>query len=185
MLSKRFADAAFEFRGKSGKDHRVSVRDRRLARVVRTLEELPGRQLFKYRDAEGHLCPVTSDDVNAYIRAAMGDQFSAKDFRTWGGTLLAAEYLAEAGVADTEKQPRQTLVDCVKYFAADLGNTPAVIVETANPAKFPVEVQKVVGWEPDVPTNMLASLKLPEDYDRMGADYDKFRDYLIARHATP
>ena len=64
-----------------------------------------------------------------------------------------------------------------------LGNTPAVIVETTNPAKFPVEVQKVVGWEPDVPANMLASLKLPEDFDRMGADYDRFKQYLIARHS--
>ena len=63
-----------------------------------------------------------------------------------------------------------------------LGNTPAVIVETANPAKFPSEVQKVVGWEPDVPANMLASLKLPEDYDRMDADYGKFKSYLLARH---
>ncbi|HEU6448140.1 MAG TPA: threonine synthase [Verrucomicrobiae bacterium] len=64
-----------------------------------------------------------------------------------------------------------------------LGNTPAVIVETANPAKFPIEVQKVVGWEPDVPANMLASLKLPEDFDRMDADYEKFKAYLKARHA--
>jgi len=63
-----------------------------------------------------------------------------------------------------------------------LGNTPAVIVETANPAKFPSEVQKVVGWEPDVPANMLASLKLPEDYDRMDADYEQFKSYLLARH---
>lgn len=64
-----------------------------------------------------------------------------------------------------------------------LANSPAVIVETANPAKFPVEVQKVVGWEPDVPANMLASLKLPEDYDRMGADYDQFREYLLQKHS--
>ena len=64
-----------------------------------------------------------------------------------------------------------------------LGNSPAVIVETANPAKFPVEVQKVVGWEPDVPTNMLASLRLPEDFDRMGADYAKFKAYLIQKHS--
>lgn len=63
-----------------------------------------------------------------------------------------------------------------------LANSPAVIVETANPAKFPVEVEKVVGWKPDVPANMLASLKLPEAYDRMGADYDKFREYLIQKH---
>lgn len=64
-----------------------------------------------------------------------------------------------------------------------LGNTPAVIVETANPAKFPVEVQKVVGWEPDVPANMLTSLRLPEDYERMGADYDRFKHYLLKNHA--
>jgi threonine synthase len=65
-----------------------------------------------------------------------------------------------------------------------LGDSPAVIVETANPAKFPEEVEKVVGWPPDVPENMLAALKLPEDFDRMGADYEKFRDYLIKRHAA-
>jgi threonine synthase len=63
-----------------------------------------------------------------------------------------------------------------------LGHIPAVIVETANPAKFPVEVEKVVGWAPDVPANMLASLRLPEDYDRMNADYDKFKSYLLASH---
>jgi threonine synthase len=63
-----------------------------------------------------------------------------------------------------------------------LGDAPAVIVETANPAKFPEEVEKVVGWPPDVPDNMLAALKLPEDYDRMGADYAKFREYLLHAH---
>lgn len=70
------------------------------------------------------------------------------------------------------------------WIAAEaLGNSPAVIVETANPAKFPEEVEKVVGWAPDVPANMLASLQLPEDFDRMGADYEKFKEYLLARHA--
>ena len=64
------------------------------------------------------------------------------------------------------------------------GDSPAVIVETANPAKFPEEVEKVVGWPPDVPENMLAALKLPEDFDRMGADYEKFREYLISNHAA-
>lgn len=66
-----------------------------------------------------------------------------------------------------------------------LGRTPAVIVETANPAKFPEEVEKVVGWAPDVPASMVAGLQMPEDYDRMGADYDQFRQYLLDRHATP
>jgi threonine synthase len=63
-----------------------------------------------------------------------------------------------------------------------LGNSPAVIVETANPAKFPVEVQKVVGWEPDVPNNMIASLKLPENFDRLPADYGQFKAYLRKSH---
>ena len=67
--------------------------------------------------------------------------------------------------------------------AEPLGNSPAVLVETANPAKFPDEVEKVVGWSPDVPTNMQASLQLPEDFDRMDADYDTFQKYLLARHA--
>jgi threonine synthase len=64
-----------------------------------------------------------------------------------------------------------------------LDQSPAVIVETANPAKFPVEVEKVVGWPPDVPENMLAALKLPEDFDRLGAEYEKFREYLLRAHA--
>jgi threonine synthase len=68
--------------------------------------------------------------------------------------------------------------------AEPLGETPAVIVETANPAKFPVEVEKVVGWPPDVPENMLAALKLAEDFDRLDTEYDKFRDYLLQAHAA-
>ena len=69
-------------------------------------------------------------------------------------------------------------------FAEPLGDSPAVIVETANPAKFPEEVEKVVGWPPDVPAAMTAAIALPEDYDRMAADYEQFRAYLIARHAV-
>jgi threonine synthase len=65
-----------------------------------------------------------------------------------------------------------------------LGNSPAVIIETANPAKFPDEIEKVVGWPPDVPTNMTASLQLPEDFDRLGADYATFKNYLLEKHGS-
>jgi DNA topoisomerase-1 len=116
----------FEFRGKSGKDHRVSVRDRRLAGVVRALEELPGQHLFKYRTADGDLCPVTSDDVNAYIRAAMGDQFSAKDFRTWAGTVSAARALREMEPPTSPTDAKRKITVCVKAVAGLLGNTPTV-----------------------------------------------------------
>ena len=120
------AALTFEFRGKSGKDHRVSVRDRRLARVVRALEELPGQHLFKYRTADGELCPVTSDDVNAYIRAAMGDQFSAKDFRTWAGTVSAARALREMEPPTSPTDAKRKITVCVKAVAGLLGNTPTV-----------------------------------------------------------
>ncbi|WP_299175493.1 DNA topoisomerase IB [uncultured Brevundimonas sp.] len=116
----------FEFRGKSGKDHRVSIRDRRLARVVRALEDLPGQHLFKYRTADGDLCPVTSDDVNAYIRAAMGEQFSAKDFRTWAGTVSAARALREMEPPTSPTDAKRKITVCVKAVAGLLGNTPTV-----------------------------------------------------------
>lgn len=116
----------FEFRGKSGKDHRVSVRDRRLARVVRSLEDLPGQHLFKYRNSDGDICPVTSDDVNAYIREAMGDQFSAKDFRTWAGTVSAARALRDMEPPTSPTDARRKITVCVRAVSGLLGNTPTV-----------------------------------------------------------
>lgn len=130
-LHKRHLDVdgaalTFEFRGKSGKDHCVSIRDRRLARVVRALEDLPGQQLFKYRDPDGVLCPVTSDDVNAYIREAMGDPFSAKDFRTWAGTVTAARALREMQPPTSPADAKRNIAACIKAVSGLLGNTPAV-----------------------------------------------------------
>lgn len=130
-LNKRHLDVdgaalTFEFRGKSGKDHKVSIRDRRLARVVRTLEGLPGQQLFKYQTSDGELCPVTSDDVNAYIRDAMGEQFSAKDFRTWAGTVSAARALREMDPPTSPTDAKRRITVCVKAVSGLLGNTPTV-----------------------------------------------------------
>lgn len=120
------AGLTFAFRGKSGVDHKVSVRDRRLATVVRSLRELRGQQLFKYRADDGSLCPITSDDVNAYIRAAMGDQFSAKDFRTWAGTVSAARALREMEPPTSPTDAKRKITVCVKAVAGLLGNTPTV-----------------------------------------------------------
>ena len=120
------AALTFEFRGKSGKDHRISVRDQRLARALRTLEGLPGQHLFKYRDAQGDLHPVTSDDVNAYIREAMGEQFSAKDFRTWAGTVSAARALRDMEPPTSPTDARRKITLCVKAVSGLLGNTPTV-----------------------------------------------------------
>ena len=116
----------FEFRGKSGKEHRVKVSDRRLARVMRGLEGLPGQHLFKYRDAEGELRAISSDDVNAYIREAMGDQFSAKDFRTWAATVAAARAFYEMAPPTSQTEARRNISTCMKAVASLLGNTPTV-----------------------------------------------------------
>lgn len=127
----------FEFRGKSGKDHSISVRDQRLARVLRTLEGLPGQQLFKYRTADGELCPVTSDDVNAYIREAMGEAFSAKDFRTWAGTVSAARALRDMEPPTSPTDAKRKTTVCVKAVSGLLGNTPTVCrASYVHPAIF-------------------------------------------------
>src|SRR4051794_13823038 len=110
----------FSFRGKSGVKHTVGVRDRRLARVVRQCQELPGQRLFEYIDDDGTIQPIDSDDVNAYLRDAMAGDFTAKDFRTWAGTVLAARALQEL------EPTKKGVTQAIERVAASLGNTPAV-----------------------------------------------------------
>ncbi len=130
-LRKRHVDAngsgaVFEFRGKSGKMHRTGFHDRRLARIIHRCEELPGQRLFQYLDETGQRHSIGSAEVNAYIREAIDGPFTAKDFRTWSGTLACATALAEAGPAGSEAEARRVIAACVKQTAARLGNTPAV-----------------------------------------------------------
>ena len=114
------------FRGKSGVLHDVAVTDRKLARLVRRCRELPGQDLFQYLDAEGAPQPVTSTDVNEYVQEATGSDFTAKDFRTWAGTLLALRYLVEHAAELDDTPPKSFTVEMVKAVASSLGNTPAV-----------------------------------------------------------
>lgn len=117
----------FRFRGKSGKDHEVGLTDRRLAGLVRRCQELPGQHLFEYVDSEGEPQRVDSDAVNDYIRAAAGDDtVSAKDFRTWAGTVLAHRSLQAAPRVETGADARRNVVAAVEATAEQLGNTPAV-----------------------------------------------------------
>jgi DNA topoisomerase-1 len=122
------SEIRFSFRGKSRKMVEADVHDRRLARVMRKLQELPGQRLFQYLDEHGTVQPIASDDVNEYLRTAMGDDFSAKDFRTWAGTVLAASALCRlADDAEGEPTPtRRRLVQAVQEVSRSLGNTPAV-----------------------------------------------------------
>jgi DNA topoisomerase-1 len=118
--------ATFEFVGKSGKKHRTGFRDRRLARIVAACQELRGQRLFQYLDDDGQRRAIESNDVNDYIRAACGDDFSAKDFRTWAGSLAALEALSLSPKPETQTEAKRTLNTCVKAVAGLLGNTPAV-----------------------------------------------------------
>lgn len=116
------------FRGKGGQEHDVEVDDQRLVKLVRACQQLPGQALFQYRDDEGQLHPVGSGEVNDYLRAGMGEDFTAKDFRTWGGTLTAFQQLAATPLPERRSERALAQVrQAVAREAADvLGNTPAV-----------------------------------------------------------
>jgi DNA topoisomerase-1 len=120
------ADVRFAFRGKSGKVHRVGVRDRRVARIIRRLQDMPGQELFQYQNGGGELRSVDSSDVNGYIREISGQEFTAKDFRTWAGTVLAAMALEEFEAFDSETKAKRNVVRAIESVAERLGNTPAV-----------------------------------------------------------
>ncbi len=116
----------FRFRGKSGREHEVDVTDRRIARIISNLQDLPGQSLFQYLDDEGNVRDITSQDVNAYLREITGEDFTAKDFRTWAGTVLAAIALSAVGEFETKKQAKANIKNAIGAVAKVLGNTPAI-----------------------------------------------------------
>ncbi len=116
----------FRFRGKSGKFHDIHLDDARLARIVRRCQDLPGQALFQYCDDDGTPQSIDSGDVNAYIRELTSVDFSAKDFRTWAGTLLTAEALHDAGFADSEAEVKLRIKAAIDTVAQRLGNTASV-----------------------------------------------------------
>jgi DNA topoisomerase I len=118
----------FKFRGKSGQHHEITLEDKRLAKIVRKCKDIPGSSLFEYIEEDGSPHNLESGDVNDYLREISGGEFTAKDFRTWGGTCLAANYLlqqAPSGDGDSEKAVKAAVVDVVKNVACKLGNKPA------------------------------------------------------------
>jgi DNA topoisomerase-1 len=116
----------FEFRGKSGKVHSVTLNDRRLARIVKQCQDIPGQELFQYLDDDGQRHAIESSDVNDYIREISGSDFTAKDFRTWNGTVLAARYLRLCEAPNSATAGKRLVSGAIKNVAAELGNTPAV-----------------------------------------------------------
>jgi DNA topoisomerase IB len=131
--------AALNFRGKGGVQHEVLIDDKRIARIVRHCQELPGQHLFQYVSDSGERCPIDSGQVNDYLREAMGEEFTAKDFRTWGATLQAVTLLACTALPEkpSEQAFKSEIVKVVKQVAAELRNTPAVCRKSyINPAVF-------------------------------------------------
>jgi DNA topoisomerase-1 len=116
----------FEFRGKSGVPHSVALTDRRIARIVQRCQELPGQELFQYLDDDGRRQSVDAGDINEYLRRISGRQATAKDFRTWAGTTLAAAALRELGGFKSEKQAKANIVAAIDQISKRLGNTRAV-----------------------------------------------------------
>jgi DNA topoisomerase I len=116
----------FEFRGKGGIAHSVDLHDRRLAGIVRKSRDLPGYELFQYLDAEGVRRTIDASDVNAYLQDVAGTEFTAKDFRTWAGTVLAARALRELSAFDSQAQAKRNVLRAVEAVAKRLGNTKAV-----------------------------------------------------------
>jgi DNA topoisomerase-1 len=120
------AEVRFNFRGKSGKHHEISVRDPQLARIVRRCQDMPGQDLFGYEDEQGEHRDVGSQEVNSYLRDISGEDFTAKDFRTWAGTVLAAIALREFEAVAHATQAKKNVLTAIESVARMLGNTPAV-----------------------------------------------------------
>jgi DNA topoisomerase I len=120
------ARVTFSFRGKSGVEHEVDLDDRQLARVVKACRDLPGQELFQFVDEDGRRQTIESSDVNEYLREVTGEDFTSKDFRTWAGTVLAAQLLRDFEGFDSEAQAKRNIIRAVESVAKRLGNTKAV-----------------------------------------------------------
>lgn len=144
----------FEFTGKSGKEHHIEVTDQRLAKVVKACQDIPGYDLFQYYDENGNHRAIGSGDVNTYLRDITGEDFSAKDFRTWGGSVLAVEALCDLPECKTETEGKRAVAQAVKAVAAGLGNTPTVcrkyyIHPTVIEAYLNGTIHKVIKRQPE------------------------------------
>jgi len=120
------AKVTFRFKGKSGVHHEIDLKDRRLATIVKKCRDLPGYELFQYLDQEGQQHSVDSADVNDYLREITQQHFTAKDFRTWAGTVLASLMLREFEPFENDSQAKKNVVAAINEVAARLGNTPSV-----------------------------------------------------------
>ena len=154
------AQVRFRFKGKSGKEWNLGIRDRRVARIVKASQDLPGQHLFQYLDDTGERRGVTSGDVNAYLREISGTDITAKDFRTWTGTVLAALALAEFETFDSDAKAKKNVRAAIEKVSARLGNTPAVcrkcyvhpqVIDSYLSDDLALEIQDEIAQQLDAP----------------------------------
>ncbi len=168
------ASIEFSFRGKSGVDHTIELENPRMAKVVRRCQEIPGQELFQYLDDDGQRHSIDSSDVNAYLQEISGQPFTAKDFRTWAGTVLAAMALKEFESFDSEAAAKKNIVTAIEHVSERLGNTPSVCRKCyVHPAIIEAYVEGAmldalrVKAEKELTGSHLADLK-PEEAAVMG-----------------
>jgi DNA topoisomerase I len=125
-VSVKGSTVTFDFKGKSGVEHTIDMQDRRLAAIIKRCQDLPGYELFQYLDPEGEHHSIDASDVNDYLRQITEQDFTAKDFRTWAGTVLACEMLRQSEPFENELQAKKNVVAAIKSVAQRLGNTPSV-----------------------------------------------------------
>ena len=153
----------FRFRGKSGKDHVITLKDARLARIVKACQDLPGRALFQFIGVDGRRRALTSADVNAFIRDAMSADFSAKDFRTWSASVLAAALLRKADPPQSQRDGARRINRAVSEVASRLGNTPAICRKSyIHPAIFEGYVDGSLAAAPDTAPGISRRLRNTE-----------------------
>jgi DNA topoisomerase-1 len=144
----------FSFRGKSGKHHAVHLHDRRLSRVVRRCLEIPGQELFTFVDGDERVHTVSSGDVNDYLREIAGEGFTAKDFRTWSGTVMAADELRRCAAAKNKTAARKTIKRAIEQVSSRLGNTPTVCKKSyVHPSVLDAYLKNAIGavpWDPAI-----------------------------------
>src|ERR1700693_326652 len=162
----------FKFRGKSGVEHTTSLDDKRLARIVRRLRDLPGEELFTYFDDDGAQQTISSDDVNAYLRESSGDDFTSKDFRTWRGTAVLALELEKLPPTETQSDRKQALSQALATAASILGNTVAICRKCYV---HPIVVEAFLDE---------GSLRLPRGRRGVGLDAEEERVLAFLEHAA-
>jgi DNA topoisomerase-1 len=170
----------FHFRGKSGIQHEVPFTDRRIAKIISKLQDLPGQELFQYVDDGGEAHNVSSQDVNDYLREISGQDFSAKDFRTWAGTVLAAMALTAVGAFENKTQAQKNAKDAIHAVAKILGNTPAICRKCYV---HPIVLEKYLGGESIEGLKRRAEETLAESLDDLSSSEAAVLTFLQERLA--